>query len=153
MRAKRTVLKVGLAVIRNGKLLLVRKRGLEHLILPGGKPEAGESEIEVLHREIREELGCGVREQAFEGCFSDVAAGNHGLLVTVMLYLGELVGDPVPKSEIRQLEWINLFSPVRTQVAPSLLNGILPHLRSLSGRSGLGHPVASELVEGGFELT
>ena len=41
-------------VIRDEKLLLVRKN--ETWILPGGKPEKKESEIECLCREFKEEL-------------------------------------------------------------------------------------------------
>jgi 8-oxo-dGTP pyrophosphatase MutT (NUDIX family) len=50
--------KAGLLVIRDGRVLLCRKRrGTPLLILPGGKREAGESDIECLVRELREELG------------------------------------------------------------------------------------------------
>ena len=56
----RHILKVGFAVIENNRLLLVRKRGLASLILPGGKHKEGEDDRTALIREIGEELGCGV---------------------------------------------------------------------------------------------
>jgi ADP-ribose pyrophosphatase YjhB (NUDIX family) len=50
--------KVALLLVRDGKVLLCRKkRGTPLLILPGGKREAEESSLECLARELREELG------------------------------------------------------------------------------------------------
>jgi len=45
---------IGAAIIEDGKILLVRKR--QSWILPGGKPEPKESDIECLCREVSEEL-------------------------------------------------------------------------------------------------
>ena len=62
--ACRWIEKVGLAAIEDGRLLVVRKRGGAVFILPGGKPEGGESDLEALARELDEELGCAVAPQS-----------------------------------------------------------------------------------------
>jgi len=126
------IVKIGLAVMRNGRVLLARKRGLELCILPGGKPETGESDEAALVREIDEELGCGIETGSLThlGDFTDRAAGKPDTLVTVRLYAGRLVGEPVPRNEIEGLVWLGpedaVGGPVK--VAPSLERQILPFL-------------------------
>jgi|ERR1035438_825003 8-oxo-dGTP pyrophosphatase MutT (NUDIX family) len=48
------------AIVRDARVLLVRKSSGPTFIPPGGKPEPGESEPETLRREIHEELGCDI---------------------------------------------------------------------------------------------
>jgi 8-oxo-dGTP diphosphatase len=121
--------KVGLLVLRDGKLLLCRKaRGTRLLILPGGCREAGESALQCLAREVKEELGdVTVERLQFLGVYTDRAAGEGAKTVRVELYRGELGGEPAPHSEIAELVW---FSPAgdRAALAPSIANRILPDL-------------------------
>ena len=127
------VTKVGLAFVRNERVLLVRKRGGKSFILPGGKPEGVEDDVQTLNRELREELGCEVTEASFEGVFYDAAADLRGTRVSVRLYTGRLQGQPTPSAEIEEARWFSLRSTPMRPVAPSLLNSILPHLRQLAG--------------------
>lgn len=123
------ILKIGLAVLDGDGVLLVKKRSGPSYILPGGKPEAGESDEQTLVREIDEELGCGleVASLSFIGSFTDVAADRPDLIVTVRVYTGLLVGIPSPRAEI---EAIKAFRCEDDQafLAPSLRNHILPFL-------------------------
>lgn len=131
----REIIKIGLAVVDGNCLLLVRKRGSDFYILPGGKPEPGESDIEALSREVDEELGCRIESEnlVFLGSFSDQAAGQADVRVTVKLYAGSLIGNPSPKSEIDKLVWLSPQERQAPNLAPSLRNSILPFL-SLESR-------------------
>ena len=121
--------KVGLLTIRDGRVLLCRKkRGTQLLILPGGKREAGESSLDCLARELREELG-DVQAVAPElvGVYTHKAAGEPDRQVRIELYAAELAGDAQPQSEIGELVW---FGPGdhRSALAPSLSEAIFPDL-------------------------
>lgn len=132
--------KIGLLTIRNGKILLCRKRhSTSLLILPGGCREPGESALDCLQRELREELGdVEVTALNLLGAYSDRAAGDPTKTVRIELYRGDLIGDPAPHSEIAELVWFASDSDW-SQLAPSLANKILPDLlarRILPWRAG-----------------
>lgn len=124
------VRKIGLAVVRNGRLLLCRKRDLGPLILPGGKIEPGEEPLDCLRRELIEELGeVELLNPEYLGAYSDVMAGDASKTIVVLLYSGELIGCPKASSEIIELAW---FRPGddSSELAPSIANKILPDLVS-----------------------
>lgn len=127
--AIRELMKIGLAMIKEDSLLVVRKRGTICFILPGGKPEGRENDLEALRRELREELGCVVVAPRYAGAFTDKAADLQNTVVTVRLYTGTLRGEPQPASEIEELAWLKLTQPVNLPLAPSITNKILPYLR------------------------
>lgn len=119
--------KIGLLVVRDNRVLLCRKRrGTALLILPGGKPEAGESEEQALAREIREELSAGVNAIEHFGSYEDEAAGE-ARRVRISLYTGVLDGEPVASGEIAELIWFGAGDD-RELISPSLRRQILPDL-------------------------
>ena len=124
--------KVGLLAVRDGKILLCRKKhSTSLLILPGGCREPGESSIECLTRELREELGdVAVRAVELVGVYTDYAAGAKTAqpkTVRIELYRGELIGEPVAHSEIAELVWFSERDDY-SRLAPSIANKIFPDL-------------------------
>ena len=122
--------KIGLLLVRDdGRVLLCRKkRETSLLILPGGKVEAGETALECLRRELREELGeVELMEPEYLGNYTDLAAGGEGRTVHIELYRGTLAGVPAAGAEIGELVWFGeKDDPV--QLAGSLRNRVFPDL-------------------------
>jgi 8-oxo-dGTP diphosphatase len=121
--------KVGLLTFRDGKVLLCRKkRGHSLLILPGGKREPGESSLECLARELREELGdvTAVSPELVD-VYMHAAAGAKGKMMRLELYRGELSGEPDPQAEIGELVWFGAGDD-QAMLAPSLTFLIFPDL-------------------------
>ena len=120
--------KIGLLVVRGGKLLLVRKRGGTLFILPGGKPEGNETDTEALKREIREELGCSMVTFQYLMEVKAPAADLNGVSVTVVCYLGEINEAPRPLEEIEEIRWVDINTP-DVPLAVSISEQILPALQ------------------------
>ena len=100
---------IGAAIIDNGKILLVRKR--QSWILPGGKPEPSESDIECLCREVSEELsGTQLNNIRYYGEFEGVTP-HKGNILKAKVYFANIKGKLYPSSaEIVAYEWVNDIS-------------------------------------------
>lgn len=97
--------KIAGVVIKERKLLLVRKRGTGVFLSPGGKPENGETPFQTLARELREETGLllvGVTHMGQYGGTSP--SGDEAVLIDV--YHALVVGTPRPGREIEELLWV-----------------------------------------------
>ncbi len=111
MKKARIIKKVALAHFKNKKMLQVRTKKQQVVFYTlGGKIEEGESEVECLKREVREEIGCDVDEKSLKFLheFEDVAHG--GGILNVRLYEGELIGKPKPSSEIVEIGYFDTTS-------------------------------------------
>jgi 8-oxo-dGTP diphosphatase len=113
-----------------GHLLLVRKQGTQAFMQPGGKPEPGESDLQALRRELREELGCGceVTVDDYLGCFRAAAANEPGAIVEARVYRVRLAQAPSPRAEIAELIWLAPARAPRPALAPLTEHHILPQV-------------------------
>lgn len=111
--------KVALIYLEGGKILSTRSRGKEVYYLPGGKREAGESDLETLSREIGEELSVEMIPASAEryGVFEAQAHGKaEGVLVKMTCYTAAFEGTPRANSEIAELAWLQYRD--RERVSP-----------------------------------
>lgn len=124
------IIRVVAAMIRDdaGRMLVVRKRGTEAFMQPGGKRDAGEDDITALDREIGEELGCRMVPGSARplGEFDCVAANEPGWRVRASVYAVNVAGAVVPQAEIAEALWIDPSAPVSIVLAPLTRDHVLP---------------------------
>ena len=110
-------------------MLVVRKRGGTLWILPGGKPDDGESDEAALRREVMEEIGCHVSwSRPYMECTAP-AADLEDVTVTVACHLGEISGQPTPRDEIAEIRCIDILAP-DVPLAISIEEEMIPFLRA-----------------------
>ena len=124
------VISVVAALIRDedGRVLLVRKRGTSVFMQPGGKRDAGESDIAALARELIEELGCRVSENSARplGVFECAAANEPHHRVRAAVYAVDVEGPVIPRAEIDQVVWVNPHALPDLPLAPLTRDHVLP---------------------------
>ncbi len=112
------------------RLLLVRKRNTQLFMMPGGKPEKGESLAEALKRELSEELGwqCDTNALTSLGRFEAPAANEKNATVVADVFWGHIHQAVLPQAEIEQLEYVSLnalnsipLAPLQYIIMPALL--------------------------------
>lgn len=123
------IIKYGLLILKDGKFLINRKFGTDLFLMPGGKPEKGESVENCLVREIKEEHDCeaDVSSIKFLGDFEDIAANEPDTIISMKVYLGEIKGEPNVNSEIEEQRWFGRNDDVRV-LSPIIRYKILPIL-------------------------
>ncbi len=132
-----TVLAIAAACLidAQGRLLLVRKRGTQAFMLPGGKREPGESAIAALQRELLEELNLPVSAEQLEtlGQFHAPAANEADTWINADIFVARLDQPVAPAAELEELTWLGADQPYPATLAPLLREQVLPALRSLPG--------------------
>jgi len=102
--------KIAWILLRDGQVLSTRSRGKTVWYIPGGKREAGETDLEALAREVREELSVevDVAQARAIGVFEAQAHGHaEGVLVRMSCYAAPYRGELAPAAEIEEMAWFN----------------------------------------------
>jgi 8-oxo-dGTP pyrophosphatase MutT (NUDIX family) len=101
--------KVAWILLDDGRVLGTRSAGKDTYYLPGGKREPGESDVETLVREIREELTVEIDAASARhvGTFEAQAHGHSsGVTVRMTCYTASFTGELVAAGEIEELAWL-----------------------------------------------
>jgi 8-oxo-dGTP pyrophosphatase MutT (NUDIX family) len=118
----------------DGRTLLVRKRGTQAFMQPGGKIEAREQPVHALARELEEELGLVIdpAHARYLGQFSAPAANEPGFVVHAELFLLtiDIDIDVTPAAEIEEVIWIDPATDGDVTLAPLTRDLILPFYRA-----------------------
>ncbi len=130
-----TYVTAAFCLLRDGHLLTVRKAGSSRFMLPGGKIDPGESPYQAALREVSEEVGLVLPDGTGTplGRFHDVAANEADSWVDATVYVAPLgpAERPEPRAEIAEQRWLDLGEDLPDDLAPLLLNHVVPALRAL----------------------
>jgi len=102
-----------------GAVLSTRSEGKDVYYLPGGKREPGESDVDTLVREVKEELSVdiAVGEVAHLGTFEAQAHGHAaGTVVRMTCYTAGYTGELRASAEIAEVVWLTYRD--RDRVSP-----------------------------------
>ena len=115
----------------DGRTLLVRKRGTQAFMQPGGKIDAGEQPVEALARELHEELNLRIEpsQAVYLGRFSAPAANEPGFEVQAELFRVDSAAAVVPAAEIEEVVWLAADQAPVMPLAPLTRDLILPLYR------------------------
>jgi DNA polymerase III epsilon subunit-like protein/8-oxo-dGTP pyrophosphatase MutT (NUDIX family) len=125
-----TVLRVAAGILTDsdGRTLLVRKRGTTSFMQAGGKIEQGESALDALRRELREELGLELDPDHTEylGSFRAEAANEPNTVIRAEVFALTTDGMVGATGEIEELLWIETANPPGVDLAPLTRDTVLP---------------------------
>ena len=111
--------------LEGGRILCARPRGRDIFYVPGGKREGAETDLEVLLREVAEELTVVLRPETVQhvGTYRAIQpAGSLGhALVRMSCYTGEYSGTLAASSEIEELAWFGYLDRPRVPRVDQLL--------------------------------
>lgn len=125
--------KVGLLLLSDDqtKFMVCEKDNFtSDFIMPGGRIEKGETDMECLSREIKEELAVSLDLSSvnYLGEYVDVASGDATKDVSIRLYAGKIIGEPKPSQEILKFYWLGKNDLAHERLSPVIKNKILPDL-------------------------
>jgi ADP-ribose pyrophosphatase YjhB (NUDIX family) len=111
---QRPILAVSAAIFRNGKVLIVRrarKPALGVYTLPGGGVETGETLIEAVMREVREETSLTIEPAGLAGyreaIVRDAQSGVERHFVILCFAARWLGGEPALNDELDDARWLD----------------------------------------------
>lgn len=119
--------KVAWVLVRDGRVLVTRNRGVDVFYFPGGKRESGESDAETLAREIAEELQSRVdtatmvhvetfeTRRDYDGCTE----------FRMICYTAEYSGPLVASKEIAESAWFGYGDRARVSAVDQMVFDVI----------------------------
>jgi ADP-ribose pyrophosphatase YjhB (NUDIX family) len=114
--------KVRAVIVRDSKLVVSRerRRGLEHLLLPGGRVQDGESITDALVREVAEETGLDVLPERL--LYVAEVVGMYGVHDLNLVWLAQPRDSQQPAIDDEAL--VALDSPLAQSIMPPIIRQV-----------------------------
>lgn len=107
----KTIHIVGLAAFKDKKVIMVTSYPDKHAYyFLGGSIEEGETDLQALEREVLEEAGVKLDMQSVKFLKEFKAQAHNQIDTTVILklYSGNLLGEPIPSTEILDIQYFDV---------------------------------------------
>ncbi|MCE3200975.1 NUDIX domain-containing protein [Paenibacillus sonchi] len=126
--------KVAWIVISDGRVLGARSKGKDTYYFPGGKRESGETDVQTLIREVKEELSVDILSGTVTpfGIFEAAAHGKaEGVQVKMACFTADYTGELTPASEIAEIAWLAYEDRERVSAVSRMIFDQLHELKLL----------------------
>ena len=137
---QRPFLAVSAAIVRDGKILVVRRaRPPAHGVytLPGGVVEVGETLMEAVAREVREETGMMIEPVALAGFRETVVRDAQDRVerhFVILCFASRWqAGEPMLNEELSEAHWIDPTELAGLQTTPGLADIVAAAYQRLAG--------------------
>ena len=135
---ERPYLAVSAAIIRDGRVLIVRRaRPPQLYTLPGGVVETGETLLQAVVREVREETAIEIEPVALAGHREAImrdAAGRTERHFVIMCFAARWIGgEPVLNHELSEARWLDPQALPALQTTEGLVEMVAAAFKRLEG--------------------
>lgn len=124
--------KAGAVILKDKKLLLLKSKGKEVFVAPGGKLEKDEDTKTALIRELKEELGIDVEKvdiEEFNTSYAQATGNESKMLRMDTCLVKKYQGELKPDNEIEEMLWINSKIPEGIKIGSIFKHKIIPKLK------------------------
>jgi 8-oxo-dGTP diphosphatase len=124
--------KIGAVIIKEKKILVVRKNSLERpeYIIPGTRSVDEETHEDTLNRGLKEELGVTIESYRLLGSFCEMAIFEN-IPLYMDVYHVEISGKPKVKKVLKDLTWIDQnYERKGIKIGTILSRHVIPNLIS-----------------------
>jgi ADP-ribose pyrophosphatase YjhB (NUDIX family) len=113
-------------VVRDHRVLVVRKRGSALFVAPGGRLAPHESHLDCLKRQLKAKLGVKVNVATPFGTYEKPAALDDSKVVRIHAWMTDVVGPCLPEGDIVETLWIT--AGTRMPMGSAFAEFVIPEL-------------------------
>jgi 8-oxo-dGTP diphosphatase len=120
-------------IVVDRKVLVERSKGKEYFIHPGGKIESGETPVQAVIRELKEEFQIDVNQEDLELFDKNSAPAANSPEVNVhmeVFLVKKWRGEIKPDSEVEEIRWLTSEIPSDIKIGSIMEHETIPKLKA-----------------------